>query len=37
MGKVIITHLVDGDPQGIRSVFISNKTTAQTWSKTPKD
>ena len=25
MGKVIITHLVDGDPQGIRSVFISNK------------
>lgn len=26
MGSVIITHLIDGDPQGIRSVFIKNKT-----------
>jgi hypothetical protein len=26
MGNVIITHLVDGDPQGIRSIFIKNKT-----------
>lgn len=25
MGKVITTHLVDGDPRGIRNVFISNK------------
>jgi hypothetical protein len=26
VGNVIITHLVDGDPQGIRSIFIKNKT-----------
>ena len=25
MGKVITTHLVDGNPRGIRNVFISNK------------
>lgn len=25
-GSVITTHLIDGDPQGIRSVFIKNKT-----------
>lgn len=25
-GSVITTHLLDGDPQGIRSVFIKNKT-----------
>lgn len=25
MGKVITTHLIDGDPRGIRNVFISNK------------
>lgn len=25
MGKVITTHLVNGDPRGIRNVFISNK------------
>ena len=24
-GKVIITHLRTGDPNGIRTVFISNK------------
>ncbi len=25
-GSVITTHLLDGDPQGIRRVFIKNKT-----------
>lgn len=25
-GSVITTHLIDGDPQGIRRVFIKNKT-----------
>lgn len=25
MGKVITTHLVDGNPRGVRNVFISNK------------
>jgi hypothetical protein len=26
MGNVIITHLIDGNPQGVRSIFIKNKT-----------